>query len=100
MLRAARNVIDRAYGRLKTRWQVLNKRLDIGLKDLSNMVYACFVLHNICDINGMAVDEEDVERQIARDRETQPVTQPDRLYNFNSAEEVRVRNIITRVFKE
>lgn len=100
MLRSARNTIECAYGRLKTRWQVLNKRLDIGLKDVPNMVYACFVLHNICEINGMTVDEEDVQRQIARDREAQPLTLPDRLYNFNSAEGVHVRNIITRVFKE
>lgn len=76
------------------------KALDIGLKDVPNMVYACFVLHNICEINGMTVDEEDVQRQIARDREVQPLTLPDRLYNFNSAEGVHVRNIITRVFKE
>ena len=93
MLRSARNTIERAYGRLKTRWQVLNKRL----KDVPNMVYSCLVLHNICEINGMIVD---VQRQIARDREAKPVALPDRLCNFNYAEGVHVRNIITRVFKE
>lgn len=48
----------------------------------------------------MSVDAEDVERQIARDRAAQPETEPDRLYNFNAAEGVHVRNIITRVFAE
>lgn len=100
MLRSARNTIERAYGRLKARWQILNRRLDIGLKDVPNIIYACFVLHNICDLNSMFVDAEDVERQIARDRATQPETQPDRLYNFNAAEGVHVRNIITQVFAE
>lgn len=52
------------------------------------------------DIHGMAVDEEDVDRQIARGRERQPTIGPYRLYNFNSAEGVHVRNIITRLFKE
>ena len=78
----------------------MNRRLDIGLKDTPNIIYACFVLHNICDLNSMSVDAEDVERQIARDRAAQPETQPDRLYNFNAAEGVHVRNIITRVFAE
>ena len=86
MLQSARNTTESAYGWLKTRWQVLNKRLDIGLKDVPNMVCACFVLHNICDINGMSVHEERVECQIARDREAQPAALSDRLYNFNSAE--------------
>lgn len=78
----------------------MNRRLDIGLKDIPNNIYACFVLHNICDLNSMSVDAEDVERQIARDRAAQPETEPDRLYNFNAAEGVHVRNIITRVFAE
>lgn len=60
MFRFVRNIIECVYGRLKIRWQVLNKRLDIGLKDVLNMVYVCFVLYNICEINGMIVDEEDV----------------------------------------
>ena len=95
MLRSARNtIIEQAYGRLKARWQILNRRLDIGLKDILNTIYACFVLHNICDLNSMPVDAEDVERQIARDRAAQPETQPDRLYNFNAAEGVHIRNII------
>ena len=100
MLRSARNTIERAYGRLKARWQILNRRLDIGLKDIPNIIYACFVLHNICDLNSMSVDAEDVERQIARDRAAQPETEPDRLYQFNAAEGVHIRNIITRVFAE
>lgn len=74
--------------------------MDLGLKDVPNIVYACFVLHTFCEINGMVVDEEDVQRQIARDREARPVVLPDRLHNFNSAKGVHVRNIITQVFKE
>ena len=99
MLRSARNTIDRACGRLKARWQILNRRLDIGLKDIPNIIYACFVLHNICDLNSMSVDAENVERQIDRDRAAQRKTEPDRLYQFNAAEGVHIRNI-TRVFAE
>ena len=61
----------------------MNKRLDIGLKDVLNMVYACFVLQHICDVNVMTVDAEDVECQIARDRVAQSIALADRLYNLN-----------------
>ena len=48
MLRSARNPIECAYGRLKARWQILNKGIDIGLKFIPTLIYACCVLHNIC----------------------------------------------------
>ena len=58
MLRNARNPTECAFGRLKARWQILNKRIDMGLKSVPNIVYACFVLHNICEIKGVTVDDD------------------------------------------
>lgn len=100
MLRAARNPIECAYGRLKARWQILNKRMDIGLKYVPSVIYACFVLHNICELNAMPVDADDVTRQIERERDNKQNTEPDRLYNINTAEGVYVRDVITLLFKE
>lgn len=100
MLRSARNPIECAYGRLKARWQVLTKKLDIGLKDIPNLIFACFVLHNICETRGMPVDADDMMLQVARDRAALPDLQPDRLYTFTAAEGVHVRNIITKLYKE
>ena len=58
MLRSARNPIECAYGRLKARWQILNKRIDIGLKFIPTLIYACCVLHNICELRGMNVEDD------------------------------------------
>ena len=100
MLRSARNPIECAFGRLKVRWQILNKRMDIGLMNIPSIIYSCFVLHNICEtLDGNNVDDDAVARQMARDR-LQHQDGPDRLYSFNTAEGTHVRNITTLYYKE
>ena len=100
MLRGARNPIECAFGRLKARWQVLNKGIDMALKSVPNVVYACFVLHNICEVKGVTIDDDIVAQQIAQDKLTQPNTEADRRYSFNTAEGTYVRNVITAMYKE
>ena len=99
MLRSARNPIECAFGRLKARWQILNKRIDMGLVFVPCIVYACFVLHNFCEIHNVNIDDDAVACQVACDR-LQPEDAPDRLYSFNSAEGAHVRNITTLFYKE
>ena len=67
MLRSTRNPIECAFGRLKARWQILNKRIDLGLVFVPTIVYSCFVLHNFCEKHGADV-EEAVARQLAYER--------------------------------
>lgn len=81
MLRSGRNPIECAFGRLKARWQILNKRLDLGLDFVPTIIYACFVLHNFCDKYDMTVEDEEIARQIRQDNTMQqPDNEPDRLY--------------------
>ena len=100
MLRSARNPIECAFGRLKARWQILNKRNDMGLTSIPSIIYSCFVLHNICEIQGVNLDDDLVAQQIAYDRATQPNTAADRQYSFNTAEGAHVRQIIALMYKE
>ena len=100
MLRSARNPIECAFGRLKARWQILNKRMDMGLTSLPEIIYACFVLHNICESQRMHIDEELVRAQMVQDKAKQPDTTPDKLYSCNTAEGISVRQIITQMFRE
>lgn len=86
MLRSGRIPIECAFRRLKARWQILNKRVNLGLSFVPTVIYACFVLHNICEKHGMQVEDDDVARQIAHDRSVQPDTEPDCLYAFKTAE--------------
>jgi len=49
MLRSARNQIECAFGRLKARWRILTRPMDIAMESLPNVIFACFVLHNFCE---------------------------------------------------
>ena len=66
-LSKARVVVEHAYGRLKGRWRCLLKRLDVSVCDVPELVTACCILHNVCEVHGEAFNEEwmdGVERQI------------------------------------
>ena len=42
-LRATRNQIECAFGRLKSRRRILNKAVDVDLNFAVKLVYACFI---------------------------------------------------------
>ena len=44
-------VIENAFGRLKDRWRCLLKRNDTATADVPNMITACCILHNICEVH-------------------------------------------------
>ena len=71
-LSAARIVIECAFGRLKGRFGALKREMDIKLTDLPYVIYACFVLHNYCEINNEILQNERIERAIQYERESQP----------------------------
>jgi hypothetical protein len=64
MLRAARNPIECAFGRLKARWAILTRKMDFKLETIPKVVYACFVWHNYCEKNNVNVDQTVVNSQI------------------------------------
>ena len=53
----SRMVIECAFGRLKARFGALKRAMDINMDELPFVVYACFVLHNFCEINGERIGE-------------------------------------------
>ena len=46
----ARIVTEIAYGHLKARWRLL-KRNDMNIDNISNVITAACVLHNICEVH-------------------------------------------------
>ena len=67
-LSKARVVVEHSYGRLKGRWRCLLKRLDVDVGDVPELVTACCVLHNICEVHGEDFNDdwlEGVESQVS-----------------------------------
>ncbi|XP_069752116.1 uncharacterized protein [Narcine bancroftii] len=50
-LNSARIVLEHAFGRLKGRWRCLSKRFDVATAFVPDVVFACCMLHNICELN-------------------------------------------------
>ncbi|GLV33321.1 uncharacterized protein CBL_11760, partial [Carabus blaptoides fortunei] len=48
-LNKARVVVEQAFGRLKGRWRILLKRIDVHYTFVPNIVSACCILHNFLE---------------------------------------------------
>ena len=70
---SARNVIECAFGRLKARFSALKRDMNINPDNLPTVIYACFVLHNFCEMHkeSVHVSEEQVHTEIEHE-ESQP----------------------------
>ena len=92
--------IECSFGRLKARFGALKRPMDINLDDLPLVIYACFVLHNYCELNGESVSEERVRLATHYDRYFQPNTESSRQTSTvtNEAEGKRVRKVLTIYF--
>jgi len=51
-LSRSRIVVENAYGRFKARWKRLCKSNDMNVQNIPNVITACCILHNICEIHG------------------------------------------------
>ena len=97
MLRSARNPIECAFGRLKARWSFLTKKVDLKLDLVPIAVYACFVLHNICEQHVFHVDPLSVQNQVQLQmhNEQEAKNIPDPIFSGNLEEGAIIRDIIT-----
>ena len=46
-----------AIRRLKARWRRLSKKIDMYVGNVPNIILACCVLHNICEVHGEWMEE-------------------------------------------
>lgn len=47
-MRAARVVSEHAYGMLKARWRIINKKSECRRRNVTAIIMACITLHIIC----------------------------------------------------
>ena len=102
ILRSARNPIECAVGRLKARWSFLTSTVDLKLDFVPIAVYACFVLHNYCELNNCTIDQHLVEQQISKhihdERQYKGLT--DQIYSGNTDEGKAVREAIRKYMED
>ncbi|XP_046846732.1 putative nuclease HARBI1 [Xenia sp. Carnegie-2017] len=95
----SRKVIECAFGRLKARFGCLKRAMDINLNDLPYVIYACFVLHNFCEMRKEKIGENRVLASIAFDKHFQPLSNTNNfITDSNEAEGKRVRRVLTKYF--
>lgn len=79
-LRSARTVVENAFARLKGRWRCLLKRNDVDVTFMPDIVTACCILHNVCELNKedflpeWTADSDEVLQQPDTDLYTDTVT--------------------------
>ena len=56
-LSRARIVGENAFGRLKARWRKLLKQNDMSISNVPNVIMACCILHNVCEVHGEAFND-------------------------------------------
>ena len=100
MLRSARNPIECAFGRLKARWSILTRKMDMKLEKIPTIVYACFVLHNFCERNSTYIDTEQVniQMELMKRNESENINTPDPIFSCNTGEGEATRRTITKYF--
>ena len=54
-------MVENAFGRLKARWRCLLKQDDMNITNITLVVTACCILHNICEIHGDVFDDSWLE---------------------------------------
>ena len=94
----ARMVIECAFGPLKGRFGALRRPMDINLSDLPHAIYACFVLHNFCEMNHETMPENVVQESLSHDGSIQPPQCSAPTRTADETEGTRVRRILTTYF--
>lgn len=95
LLCRARMVIECSFGRLKARFGILRRPMDINLEEVPNVIYACFVLHNYCECNNEMISQDKVTAAIAFEKDVQPGLPTGYRSVCNETEGKRVRRVLT-----
>ena len=88
--------IESAFGRLKARWRILTRPVDLKLDITPQVIYSCFVLHNYCQTKSSCTLDVDEVKQYTENRKRDEVNEPpDPIYSSNTSEGENIRGILT-----
>lgn len=77
-LSSGRMCIENSFGRLKGRWRRLQKRIDHDVAIVPQLVTACCVLHNFCELQNERYFDAWTQEDQSTMTYPQPVTEPSR----------------------
>ena len=103
MLRSARNQIECLFGRLKARWAILSRKMDLKLEVLPTVICACSILLNYWKKkNKSRMDEEVVKSQIEIPKKNKENYKnvPDPIFSFDFGEGTITRKTVTQYLKD
>ena len=99
MLRSARNQIECAFGRLKARWRILLRPIDLKLDSTPTVIHTCFILHNFCERRKIEISREEVEHVMIMERQENKTT-CDKIYSYHTLDGAKVRDSLANHFHE
>ena len=73
-LSSTRIVVENAFGRLKARWRRLCKRNDMHIDNVPHVITACCFLHNFCEKNRDAFQDNWMDQTVADNSISQPAS--------------------------
>ena len=85
-LSSARMVTECAFGRLKRRFGILRRPLDLALLHIPELIHACFTLHNICENRNETLSAQNIQAAQAYDLEFQPCCAASRTNSGNNCD--------------
>ena len=101
LLRSARNQIECAFGRLKARWRILMRPLDVDIKLIPSLIHSCFILHNYCEMNSMPMPDGHIQTVLHQEKLDQHCdhhTTEDPTYTYTTDKGESVRETIKTFF--
>ena len=91
---SARVAIECAFGRLKARFGILKREMDISFPYLQEVIHSCFIL-NYCELQKEGLKEQNIEHEIRAISIDQPTV--DKFKGNNSSDEAQAKKI-RRIF--
>ena len=82
-----RITVENAFGRLKARWRILKRQLDVDIERAPVVIGACCILHNLCEMSATPMPRE------SEDTRMQPIRQVS-LNLRDSSSDTQVRQTI------
>ncbi|CAB3978951.1 Hypothetical predicted protein [Paramuricea clavata] len=99
-LSSSRMVVECAFGRLKARFGILRRPMDLSLDNIITTIHACFILNNFCEIHNETVGDELIRAVQRYDQEFQPPSHVGNAVVHNNERGGKaIRNVFMKYFE-